>query len=188
MGGSMLVNLVITYLNQTHGQDEKTANGTNVLILVLVVVGNLIAIIPSARLSDRIGRKPVIYVSCVVGGLGLLIAGLAPTITWLMVGALLFGVSAGTFLAVDWALITDIIPRAASGRYMGLSNVATSSSTVFAVMTGGLLLDFVNRTFGYGEGPRAAYLLGAAYYVVAAILLRPVKEPDRRSRRAVEPA
>jgi MFS family permease len=186
MGGSMLVNLVITYLNQTHGQDEKTANGTNVLILVLVVVGNLVAIIPSARVSDRIGRKPVIYVSCFVGGLGLLIAGLAPTITWLMVGALLFGVSAGIFLAVDWALITDIIPRAASGRYMGLSNVATSSATVFAVMTGGLLLDFVNRTFTYGDGPRAAYLLGAAYYVVAALLLRPVKEPDRRHR--TEPA
>jgi hypothetical protein len=48
-------------------------------------------------------------------------------------------------------------------------------------MTGGLLLDFVNRVFGYGEGPRAAYLLGATYYVVAAFLLRPVREPDRRS-------
>jgi MFS family permease len=188
MGGSMLVNLVITYLNQTHGLDEKAANGTNVIILVLVVVGNLVAIIPSARLSDRIGRKPVIYVSCVIGGLGLLIAALAPTITWVMVGALLFGVSAGTFLAVDWALITDIIPRAASGRYMGLSNVATSSSAVLAVMTGGLLLDFVNRVFGYGQGPRAAYLLGAAYYVVAAILLRPVQEPDRRSRPAAAAA
>ena len=28
-------------------------------------------------------------------------------------------------LAVDWALMTDIIPKAATGRYMGLSNVAT---------------------------------------------------------------
>ena len=27
--------------------------------------------------------------------------------------------SAGTFLAVDWALMTDIIPKASSGRYMG---------------------------------------------------------------------
>ena len=30
-----------------------------------------IAIVPSARLSDRIGRKPVIYASCVVGVVGL---------------------------------------------------------------------------------------------------------------------
>jgi hypothetical protein len=48
-------------------------------------------------------------------------------------------------------------------------------------MTGGLVLDLVNNVFGLGTGPRAAYLLGAAYYVVAMICLRPVVEPDRRS-------
>lgn len=181
MGGAMLVNLVITYLKQSHGLDEQAANGTNFVMLLLIVAGNVVAIIPSARLSDRIGRKPVIYASCVIGGLGLLIAGLAPAVPLAMLGALLFGVSAGTFLAVDWALITDIIPRASSGRYMGLSNVATSSSTLFAVMTGGLVLDLVNNVVGLGSGPRAAYLLGAAYYVVAIVLLRPVVEPDRRS-------
>lgn len=185
MGGAMLVNLVITYLKQSHGLDEQAANGTNFVILILIVLGNLVAIVPSARLSDRIGRKPVIYASCVIGGLGLAIAAVAPVVPLAMLGALLFGVSAGTFLAVDWALITDIIPRAASGRYMGLSNVATSSSTLFAVMTGGLVLDLVNNTIGLGSGPRAAYLLGAVYYVVAIVLLRPVVEPDRRSRAGI---
>jgi len=183
MGGSMLVNLVITYLKQVHGQTIEQANGTNVVILVIVVIANLLAIIPSARISDRIGRKPVIYASCVVGALGLTIAGLAPTIPVAFIGAALFGASAGTFLAVDWALITDIIPRASSGRYMGLSNVATGSSTVLAVMTGGLTLDLVNSLFGLGTGPRAAYLLGAVYYLVAIVLLRPVVEPDRRTSR-----
>jgi MFS family permease len=180
MGGAMLVNLVITYLKQSHGMTQEAANGTNTILLVVVVIANLIAIVPSARISDRIGRKPVIYASCVVGGLGLLISAFAPGVPVLFVGAFLFGASAGTFLAVDWALITDIIPRASSGRYMGLSNVATGSSTVFAVMTGGLTLDLVNNVFGVGAGPRAAYVLGAAYYVVAMIALRPVVEPDRR--------
>jgi MFS family permease len=181
MGGAMLVNLVITYLKQTHNLTKEEANGTNVVILVIIVIANLIAIVPSARISDRIGRKPVIYASCVVGSAGLLIAAFAPSVPVLFVGAFLFGASAGTFLAVDWALITDIIPRASSGRYMGLSNVATGSSTVFAVMTGGLVLDLFNNVFGLGTGPRAAYLLGAAYYVVAMVCLRPVVEPDRRS-------
>jgi MFS family permease len=190
MGGAMLVNLVITYLKQTHGLTQEQANGTNTLILVVVVIANLIAIVPSARISDRIGRKPVIYASCVVGAIGLLIAAFAPSVALVYVGAFFFGASAGTFLAVDWALITDIIPRVSSGRYMGLSNVATGSSTVFAVMTGGLTLDFVNNLFGIdaGLGPRAAYVLGAAYYIVAMICLRPVVEPDRRSGSRVPPA
>ena len=182
MGGAMLVNYIITYLKQSHGLSETDANGTNFILLILVVVGNLIAIIPSARISDRIGRKPVIYASCAIGFAGVTIAALAPTVGLALVGGFLFGASAGMFLAVDWALMTDIIPRAASGRYMGLSNVATGSSTLLAVASGGLLLDAINAAFGVGSGPRAAYLLGALFYVVAAVLLRRVQEPDRRAR------
>ena len=184
MGGAVLVNLIITYLKQSHGLDEEAANSTNLVMLVTIVVANVLAIIPSARLSDRVGRKPVIYASCVIGLVGIALAALAPAVPLAIVGGALFGASAGTFLAVDWALMTDIIPKASSGRYMGLSNVATTSSTVIAVATGGLLLDAVNIALGFGTGPRAAYLLGAAYYVIAAITLRPVVEPPRSERRA----
>ena len=182
MGGAILVNLIITYLKQTHGLSEEASNSTNLVMLVTIVVANVLAIIPSARISDRIGRKPVIYASCVIGFIGIALAALAPAVPLAIVGGALFGASAGTFLAVDWALMTDIIPKASSGRYMGLSNVATTSSTVIAVATGGLLLDAVNLGFGLGAGPRAAYLLGAVYYVIAALALRPVVEPPRSQR------
>jgi MFS family permease len=183
MGGAILVNLILTYLKQTHLMGEEAANTTNLVMLVTIVLANVIAIIPSAKLSDRIGRKPVIYASCAIGFVGITLAALAPAVPLAIVGGALFGASAGTFLAVDWALMTDIIPKASSGRYMGLSNVATTSSTVIAVATGGLLLDAVNLGFGLGVGPRAAFLLGAIYYVVAALALRPVVEPPRSDRR-----
>jgi MFS family permease len=184
MGGAVLVNLILTYLKQTHGLGEDAANSTNLVMLVTIVLANVLAIIPSARLSDRIGRKPVIYASCAIGFVGVTLAALAPAVPLAIVGGALFGASAGTFLAVDWALMTDIIPKASSGRYMGLSNVATTSSTVIAVATAGLLLDVVNIEFGLGLGPRAAFLLGATYYVIAALTLRPVVEPPRSARRA----
>jgi MFS family permease len=179
MGGAMLVNYILTYLKQTHGLDEDAANATNLVMLLVIILANVVAIVPSARISDRIGRKPVIYVACVVGAIGVTMAALAPAIPLAVVGGALFGASAGTFLAVDWALMTDIIPKASSGRYMGLSNVATTASTLLAVASGGLVLDAVNASLGLGAGPRAAYLLGAVFYVVAAITLRPVVEPPR---------
>ena len=188
MDGAVLVNLILTYLKQTHNLGEDAANSTNLVMLVTIVIANVIAIIPSARISDRIGRKPVIYASCVIGFIGILLAALAPAVPLAIVGGALFGASAGTFLAVDWALMTDIIPKASSGRYMGLSNVATTSSTVIAVATAGLLLDTVNINFGLGLGPRAAYLLGGAYYVIAALTLRPVVEPPRSGRPATDTA
>jgi MFS family permease len=184
MGGAVLVNLILTYLKQTHHLGEEAANSTNLVMLVTIIIANVIAIIPSARISDRIGRKPVIYASCVIGFVGIVLAALAPAVPLAIVGGALFGASAGTFLAVDWALMTDIIPKASSGRYMGLSNVATTSSTVIAVATAGLLLDTININFGLGLGPRAAYLLGGVYYVIAALTLRPVVEPPRSGRPA----
>jgi len=188
MGGGILFNLVIAYLHQVFGLTQEEAAGINTILLVIVAVTNVIVILPAARLSDRIGRKPVIYASCVIGGAGIGLAALAPTIPVAIIGASLFGVSAGMFLSVDWALMTDIIPKASAGRYMGLSNVATGTSGLLAVTTGALMMDAVNIAFGVGTGPRAAFLLGLAYYVVAAILLRPVKEPPASARgQAAEP-
>jgi MFS family permease len=139
-------------------------------------------VVPAARISDRIGRKPVIYASCVIGAIGVGIISIAPTIPIAIVGAGLFGVAAGTFLAVDWALMTDIIPKASSGRYMGISNLATGSAGTIAKMFGGAVtMDLVNNAFGYGTGPRATMALGVVCYAIGAALLRPVIE--RRTER-----
>ena len=187
MGGGVLFNLIVTYLKQAHGLSQSEADGVYAVLLAIVAVANVLAVVPAARLSDRVGRKPVIYASCVIGAVGIGIAAIAPTTTIAILGGLLFGTSAGMFLAVDWALMTDIIPKASAGRYMGLSNVATGSSGLLAVATGGIVIDVVNRAAGViGPGPRAAFLLGLGYYVVAAILLRPVREPSRGELRALE--
>jgi MFS family permease len=152
-------------------------------MLAAVAVSSLIAIIPSARISDRVGRKPVIYVSTALGAISLIIAALAPSVPVAVVAAAIFGGSQGTFLAVDWALMTDIIPKAASGRYMGLSNVATQSSTTIAVVIGGLLLDAVGRAaLGPGTGERVVLFVGVGYYVLGALTLRSVVEPRTAGR------
>src|SRR5687768_2980361 len=186
-GGAMLVNFVIFYLSQTHGLDQSQTGGVQLTLLAVVAIADMFAVVPAARISDRIGRKPVIYVSCAIGGVGLLIAAVAPTVPVALIGAGLFGLSAGMFLAVDWALMTDIIPKASSGRYMGMSNVATGASTIVALIIGSFALDFFNATVGVGVGPRAIYLVGAVAFIIGALLLVPVVEPDRRRRAAALP-
>jgi len=91
------------------------------------------------------------------------------------VGIVCVAIAAGSFLAVDWALMTDIIPKAASGRFMGMSNVATASAGPVALIIGGPLLTLLPG----GEGPRAAMAAGALFFVIGALLLRPV-DPRRR--------
>ena len=56
--------------------------------------------------------------------------------------------------------MTDIIPKASSGRYMGLSNVATASAGVLAIAVGGTLMDVVGGPEpgpGQGRAPRCGW-------------------------------
>jgi MFS family permease len=178
-GGATLTQLATFYLARAMGLDERETGLVLIPLVGLVALGTVVSVVPSARISDRVGRKPVIWVSCAVGAIGLALVASAPGLPLAYVGALLFGISAGIFLAVDWALMTDIIPKASSGRYMGLSNVATASAGVLAVAVGGTLMDVVGGPSADGSGPRAALWLGACLLGIGAVLLWPVDERRR---------
>ena len=179
MGGASLVNFVLFYLPRSLGIAESDVDSAVLQLLAAATLAALFSIIPASRLSDRIGRKPVIWGCTAFGMVGLVMVALAPNLTVATIGAALLGSSQGTFLSVDWALMTDIIPKAASGRYMGLSNVVTASSTTIAVAVGGLTMDAVGKSLGIGAGPRTVMLLGIVYFTLGAFALRPVVEPPR---------
>ena len=179
MAGGLLVNFVIFFLSRAFAMTKEQANSTYIEILVVVIVANLIVIMPASRLSDRIGRKPLIWAACAVGMAGAGVVALSPSVPVALVGAFFFGASQGTFLAVDWALMTDIIPRVSAGRYMGISNVATGASTPLSTAIGGIVMDIVTRGGGYEIGPRVVFLFAVAAFVVAAITLYRVVEPRR---------
>src|SRR4051794_22034689 len=185
MGGAALLNFVKFYLADVHGLSQAETGAAFLNMLIAVVITSLLAIVPASRLSDRYGRKPVIYACTLLGITGIGLIAVAPNLMVATLGAALFGASQGTLLAVDWALMTDIIPRASSGRYMGLSNVVTASSTTIAVTIGGPLIDALNHSAGIGTGERVELVLGAIYFFVGALALIPVREPDRRRLAAV---
>jgi MFS family permease len=92
--------------------------------------------------------------------------------------AVLVGVATGAFLAVDWALMTDLIPKATAGRFMGISNVASAAAGPIAVTLAGITMDRIGA-LDFAAGPRVAFLLSLAFYALGAVLLRPVQEPAR---------
>jgi len=177
--GGLLVNFVVIYLSRAFGFGKEGANQWYVAILVVVVAANVVAILPASKLSDRTGRKPLIFLACAGGAVGAAIVAVAPSIPVAMVGAAVFGAANGTFLAVDWALMTDLIPRASAGRYMGMSNVATGASTPIAIALGGLVLDAVAGGGDEPFSPRAVFLLSVVVFAAAAVTLRPVVERRR---------
>jgi MFS family permease len=188
LAGSLLVNFVLIYLSRAHGMSKDEANSMYIAVLIAVVGTSMLAILPASRLSDRVGRKPLIFAACAGGAVGAAIIALTPSIPIAIVGAALFGAANGSFLAVDWALMTDIIPRASAGRYMGMSNVATGSAGPLSLAIGGIVLDFVTRAGNEALSPRVVFILAVAFFATAAVTLRPVIEPRRDLRPLPEAA
>jgi MFS family permease len=182
MGMNMLVNFALFYFVQSFGVAQKDTGLPMLAVLAATVLGNVVAVVPAARVSDRIGRKPVIYTACAVGSVGLSIVALSPAIPVTVLGGLVLGAGFGMFLAVDWALLTDLVPKASAGRYMGISNVATATAGLVGLAFGGLILDLANITLGEGAGPRVAIGLSVPLLLIGALLLRPVVEPVRGAR------
>ena len=78
--GGILFNLAIKYMAEVHGLSEHDAAGTVRNVSIIIVGAIVIVSIPAGRLSDRFGRKPVIYASCGVGMVSMVVAALAPSL------------------------------------------------------------------------------------------------------------
>ncbi len=88
MGGSVLVQLATFYLSRSMGLNQTDTGIVLIPLTGLVAVGTVMSVVPAARISDRVGRKPVIWASCAVGGVGLAIVAVAPILPVAFLGAL----------------------------------------------------------------------------------------------------
>ena len=178
-------------LERSFGLPPELAAPYLIITGLIIAVSTAVATIPAARLSDRIGRKKVIYWSYGLAAVGVIGVSISPLLPLTLLSLVPLGISAGMFLVVDWALMTDIIPKARAGRYMGISNVATASAGPLGLAVAGVVLFLVTRAGLPFEGapdissgllgiaPRAAIASMLLLLAIAALTLRGVVETRR---------
>jgi MFS family permease len=171
--------IAIGYFRRSHGLSDDDANATVFLATAIVGVSTAIAAIPGGRLSDRFGRRPVIWAAGLIAGLGLLGVTVAPTPELAVASWVPFGIGMGTFLSADWALMADVIPKHTAGRYMGILNAGTAMAGPVFIIVAGPVQDLVAAGFGDAVGPRAAMLVAAGFIALSALALTRV-DPRRR--------
>ncbi|HSH21118.1 MAG TPA: MFS transporter [Candidatus Caenarcaniphilales bacterium] len=197
MAPALLTGLGPFYLAQSLGFQEEASRFLPLLIIGAIFGGTTaLTALPAARMSDRIGRKRIIYTSIVIGALGMAGVAVAPSFEFTVLALIPVGISAGAFLAVDWALMTDIIPKATSGRYMGISNVATAISGPLGLGIGSVVVTSLvvfglppelralerppaHESAYYEAAPRIAMALTLVFLAISAWTLRRVDERRR---------
>ncbi len=178
LGAVTATQLGLPYFQRSHGMGEAEAGGILFLGTAVVGVMTAAAAVPGGRLSDRLGRKPLIYASCAVAAVGMLGVALAPSPVLAIAAFVPFGLGVGTFLSVDWALMTDVIPKETSGRYMGILNAGTAAAGPVYLFVAGFVLDRVGAA-DPAAGPRAAMGVAVVFLVISALALTRV-DPRRR--------
>jgi DHA1 family tetracycline resistance protein-like MFS transporter len=112
------------------------------------------------RLSDRVGRKPILIVSLAGTAVGSLVTGLAGSLVLLYVGRVIDGVS-GASVAVAQASVSDVASPDERPRLFGLLGAAFGLGFV-----GGPAIGAVAAL----GGPRLPFLLAAAIAGINAVI------------------
>jgi Na+/melibiose symporter-like transporter len=156
------------------------ANPAAVTANLLIVVGIcMVAVVyPAGHLSDRIGRRPVVISSGLLGALGILLLFFSHSYGIIMFCGALLGISCGAFMSSNWALATDLVPKGEEARYLGLTNLATAGGAALARLIG-LAIDPLNI---YRHGLGYQFMLGACfiYFAVGSLLLLRIKSPSTK--------
>ena len=144
------------------------------LLVLLISLGAALSALPAGRLSDRVGRKPVILAAGGLLALLLLPILLAPRFDLLVGLALFFGLAYGAYAAVDWALVSDVLKNPeAHGTEMGLWQTSIVVPQVIAGLAGPGV-DRLNQA-GPGLGYRAVFLLAALAFLLGTLLVTRIR-------------
>ncbi len=171
MGTGIFFNVQLYYLESSLGILAEHRATWVIAGNVTGVVAAIFAAVIAARISDRTGRKPVIWAAVAIAAVGIAVIAVAGTVQIALFGIVLMGFGSGAYLAVDWALMTEVIPLVSTGRYMGLANIANSLATPVGLVFAGLTIDYFTRSGDAAMGPRVGIVLGVGFLAAAAIAL-----------------
>ncbi|NBV50097.1 MFS transporter [bacterium] len=125
------------------------------------------------RLSDRIGRRPVMLISIALTAFGYLLFGLSSSLTVLFIARMLSGLGSAN-IGTAQAIIADSTDAENRAKGMGLIGAAFGLGFIFGPVLGGLVVKF-----GLEAPAFVAAGLSAINWVIALIRLpetNPVKE------------
>jgi len=133
------------------------------------------------RMSDRYGRRPILFLSILGSGVGYLVLGLAGALWLVFIGRILGGVTAGN-LSTAQAYIADVTSRENRAKGMGLFGMAFG----IGFITGPALAGFLGA---YGETVPFFIASGLSFFNAAMLyfflpesLKTKEKSMSRRSR------
>jgi maltose/moltooligosaccharide transporter len=176
-GLNAILPFLVLYIEQDIHETQQTGFALSAALLVLTAVGAVVF----GKLGDRIGTRPVLAIGWALLALSAVAGVVITNLAELIVVVVLAGVGNGAATAVNWPLLTALIPPEKTGVFAGLKASAESIAIPVSVVVAAEV--FLPR-FGY----RGVFAMLAVSIIVALVLLLRFVHVPRAADRVFEPA
>lgn len=154
--------------NYLHMSKDDANRGVGQLMLINASATVCVAVF-AGRLADKPGRcKLFVLCSGIGAGAALVIPLLMPSMGGMMLFALAQGIAFGTYMAVDMALITKVLPNKDDvAKDMGVIDIANAGPQVLAPAIAAAAVDI--------SGYHALSVTGAVFAVLGSLLVLKIR-------------
>jgi MFS family permease len=167
--GYYLVNTFTLYLLQDYIGLGPDAVAAVPLLAGVSMVTTLISTFIGGPVSDRTGRrKPAAVVAGLLIAISLIVPWVLPTLTGMIIYAAIAGLGFGSYLAVDQALLSEVLPTTEdNGRFLGVLNIAVTGPAALGAALAGVIVSTVGYT--------ALFPIGMVIAVAGSLAILPIK-------------
>ena len=131
------------------------------LALAAFAVGNVSVVLYSGRLSDRIGRKPLLIVGLALAAVSTTALGFATSLPLFFLEAVIAGLASGIYNSPQQAAVADIIGKARGGTAIAAFQMMSDFGSIVGSLGVGLLAQQLSYAW--------AFAISGAILLVAAV-------------------
>jgi len=145
-----------------------------------LLLGAIVSSIVAGVLSDRFGRKIMVYIAGALMGVVALIYIFFHSFLLVVLTGVIFGLGYGAYESVDWALASDVLPSMDDfAKDMGVWHVAMVLPQVISTPIAGVLLDHFQAVGRAQNTPNLGYTVifcvAVIYFILGTVFVRQIK-------------
>lgn len=151
MGYQGIVTYMLYILQDYIGLSNQDANLTMVKLSSITLVGLVACGFLSGWLSDKLGkRKPLVFIASILMATAIAMPLLDPTVQGMLLYAAIIGIGYGTFMSVDLALMTEVLPNkegSDTGKDLGILTTAVNIPQIISPVLAAWLLSMTDNNY-----------------------------------------
>lgn len=172
-GFAILQTYQVYYLSDQLGFDAAAIPGLVLQSTLLLTAAVVVSSVGCGWLSDRLRRRKIFVLgSAAIYGIAMIVVATAQTWETFLVGIVIGGLALGAYLAVDLALVAQVLPNggATAAKDLGVFNIANAVPQMVAPAIAPLFL-----AIGSGGNYLALFIGAAAFSLLGALAIQPIR-------------